>query len=166
MRLEMTRTFPVPLQQGWDYATDFRSWHEWMNLEVIDPDECVWEKPGDTMRVASKMLGLRYRGELILEELVAPELSRTLYRWPGWPDFHMEQHYAKAGAGAVTVHVVAYVDEKTGWLGKSAAWLMTNVPIMMRREVRASMDRLDMAFRKALDDKKKGKKPATKAGAA
>ena len=166
MRLEMTRTFPVPLQQGWDYAENFSTWHEWMNLEVIDSDECAWEKPGDTVRVAGKMMGIRFGGELILEELVAPEVSRKIYRWPGWPDFHMEQRYAKAGPGAFTIHVVAYVDEKTGWFGKSAAWLMTNLPILMRREVRSTFDRLDMAFRRALDDQKKGKKPAAKAGAA
>ena len=112
------------------------------------------------------MMGIRYGGELILEELVAPELSRKIYRWPGWPDFHMEQHYAKAGPGAFTVHVVAYVDEKTGWAGKSAAWLMTNLPILMRREVRSTLERLDLAFRQGLPDQKKSKKSAAKAGAA
>lgn len=166
MRLEMTRTFPVPLQQGWDYAEDFRHWHEWMNLEVLDPDEGMWEQPGDTIRVSGKMMGIRFGGELILEELVAPELSRKIYRWPGWPDFHMEQRYAKAGPGAFTVDVVAYVDEKTGRIGKSAAWLMTNLPFLMRREVRSTLDRLDLAFRKSLDEKKKSKKSTAKAGAA
>jgi hypothetical protein len=78
----------------------------------------------------------------------------------------MEQRYAKAGPGAFTVDVVAYVDEKTGRLGKSAAWLMTNLPFLMRREVRSTLDRLDLAFRKALDEKKKSKKSTANAGAA
>jgi hypothetical protein len=162
MRLEMARTFPVPRQKGWDYAEDFHSWHEWINLEVIDPEEVVWEKPGDTVRVVGKMMGIRLSGSLILEEVVAPELSRKLYRWPGWPDIHMEQHYAEAGSGAFTVRVVAYGDDEAGWLGKSATWLMTRLPIMMRREVRSTFDRLDIALGTAPEDQKKG---ATKARA-
>lgn len=166
MRLEMTRTFPVPLQQGWDYVEDFRTWHEWLNLEVIDPDECRWEKPGDTIRVASKMMGISFPGTLILEELDALERSRTRWRWTGWPDFLMEYRYSEAGPKAFTVHLIASVDEDAGLVGQSAAWLMTNVPFLMRREVRSSLDRLDLEFRKALEDQKEDSKPATKAGAA
>jgi len=164
VRFEMTRTFPVPLQQGWDYVEDFRTWHEWMNLEVVDPEECAREKPGDTVRVAGKMIGSRFSGSLILEEMVSPELSRTLYRWPGWPDIHVEQHYAEAGPGAFTVRLVAYVDDEAGMLGKAAAWVMTNLPFMMQREVRGDFDRLDMLFRTGTAEKNEGaKKPSARA---
>jgi len=164
MRFEMTRTFPVPLQQGWDYVEDFHTWHEWQNLEVVDPEECAREKPGDTVRVAGKMIGQRFPGSLILEEMVSPERSRTLYRWPGWPDIHVEQHYAEAGPGAFTVRLVAYVDDEAGMLGKAAAWVMTNLPFMMQREVRGDFDRLDVVFRKGVAEKKEeAKKPSAKA---
>ena len=173
MRLEMTRTFPVPLQHAWDYIEDFHTWHEWRNLEVVHPEECKWEKPGDTIRVAGKMdtirvagkmIGMRFPGSLILEEMVSPELSRTLYRWPGWPDIHVEQHYAEAGPGAFTARLVAYVDDEAGMLGKSAAWALTRFPFMMQREVRGDFDRLDMLFRKGTAEKKeKAKKPSAKA---
>ncbi len=166
MRLEITRTFPVPLQQGWDYIEDFRTWHEWLNLEVIDPDDCVWEKAGDTIRVAGKMLGMSFPGTLILEEVVAPERSRTRWRWTGSPDFLMEYRYSEAGPKAFTVHLIASVDEDAGLVGQSAAWLMTNVPFLMRREVRSSLDRLDLVFRKASEDERGEETPATEAGAA
>jgi len=164
MRFEMTRTFPIARQRGWDYVEDFHTWHEWMNVEVIDPEKSARDKPGDTVRVASVWMGLRSPGSLILEEKVAPELSRTLFRWRGWPDIHVEQHYAEAGPGAFTLRLVAYVDERAGVLGKFVAWLMTNVPLMMQREVRSDFDRLDMLFRKgSAGVKAEVKRPAAKA---
>ena len=99
---------------------------------------------------------------LILEEKVAPEMSRTLYRWRGWPDTHVELHYSEAGPGACTVRMVAYVDESAGLVGKSIGWLMTNVPVMMQREVRRMFDRLDVLFREGLSEKKEAEKPAAK----
>lgn len=147
MRFEMTRTFPVPRQKGWDYIEDFHTWPEWRNVDIVDPDDATWAKPGDVVKVSGRMLGLRFPGELILEDLVVPEMSRTLYRWPGWPDVHVEQHYSHAGPGAFTARIVAYVDEDAGMLGRSTAWLMTHVPFMMQREVRADLDRLDAVFR-------------------
>ena len=165
MRLEMTRTFPVSRQRGWDYAEDFHTWPEWMDVELIDPDECAREKPGDTVRVAGRLLGLPIHGSLILEELAVPEMSRTLYRWPGWPDMHVEQHYSHAGPGAFTMDLIVYVDESEGWLGKTIAWLMANFPLMMRQQVQSDFDRLDDAFRQGLANRKKPpRKPAAKAG--
>lgn len=154
MRFEMTRTFPVPRQRGWDYIEDFHTWPEWQNVEIVDPEDCARARPGDTVKVAGKMLGLRFPGELILEEMVVPEMSRTLYRWPGWPDIHVEQHYSHAGPGAFTLRLVAYLDEDAGLLGRSTAWLMTNAPFMMQREVRGDLDRLDEAFRARAAKKK------------
>lgn len=155
MLFKMTRTFPVSRQRGWDYVEDFHTWPQWMNVEVIDPDESAREKPGDTIRVGGKWLGLPIHGSLILEELVAPEMSQTLYRWPGWPDMHVEQHYSHAGPGAFTMDVVVYVDENEGWLGQSIAWMMTNAPLMMRQQIQSEFDRLDDAFRKGLANRKK-----------
>ncbi len=154
MRFEMTRTFPVSRQRGWDYIEDFHTWPEWMGVEVANPDDCAREKPGDTVRVAGRYLGLPFTGSLVLEERVAPEMSRTLYKFPGWPDMHVEQHYSHAGPGAFTMHLVAYVDERAGWFGTSIGWLMTNVPLMMRQQVRSDFDRLDSAFRNGLADGK------------
>jgi hypothetical protein len=164
MLLEMTRTFPVSRQRGWDYVEDFRTWPQWMDVELIEPDESARKAPGDTVRVAGRWLGLAIHGSLILEELVAPERSRTLYRWPGWPDVHVEQHYSHAGPGAFTMDVIVYVDENEGWLGQSIAWLMANVPLMMRQQVQSEFDRLDSAFRKGLaNGKKPTRKPAARA---
>ena len=146
MRLEMTRTFPVPRKQGWDYAEDFHTWPEWLDVAVVDPESSSWEQPGDTVQVTSRMLGLRFQGSLTLEERVVPEKSRTLWHWRGSPDFHIEQHYEEAGPGAFTIRVVAYVDDAASRQGKIAAWVMTNVPFMMRRQLKATFDRLDWRF--------------------
>ena len=160
VRLEMTRTFPVSREEGWDYTDDFHTWPEWLDVEVADPEKSSWKEPGDAVQVTGRMWGLRFRGSMVLEEKIAPEMSRTLWRWPGWPDIHVEMHYEEAGTGAFTSRVVAYVDDEAGRLGKLAAWLMTNVPLMMQREVRRSFDRLDTRFRHAPADKDEAEAPA------
>ena len=163
MRFQMMRTFPGPRQRGWDYIEDFRTWPEWMDVDLIDSDESARTKPGDTVRLAGKVLGLPIRGELILEEFTAPEVSRTLYRWPGWPDIHVEQRYTHAGPGAFTLELTAHTREDEGWLGNAVAWSMMNISQMMRRQVQSDFDRLDEAFRKGLAAKKpvKATKKAT-----
>jgi hypothetical protein len=148
MRLEMTRTFPVPLERGWEYVEDFRTWSEWMNMGVVDPEGAAWEQPGDTIKMAGSMLGIKFPGSLVLEEKVALELSRTLYRWGGWPDIHVEQRYEAAGPGAFTLHIAAWVDEDAGLFGRSLMWLATTLPVLMQREVRHDLDRLEAIFRK------------------
>ncbi|MDJ0790767.1 MAG: hypothetical protein QNJ71_02620 [Acidimicrobiia bacterium] len=148
MRLEMTRTFPVPRQRGWDYVEDFHTWPEWMDADLVDPDESARAKPGDTVRLRTTLLGVPMHGSLILEEMVSPEMSRTLYRWPGWPDIHVEQRYSHAGPSAFTMELIASSDEDEGWLGTAIAWLMVNTPLMMRQQIHEQFDRLDEAFRK------------------
>lgn len=157
MRLEMTRTFPVPRQQGWDYIEDFRTWPDWMDVELVDPDDCARSKRGDTVTVIGKMFGLRFpgHGKLVLEKMVVSEMSRTRWEWPGWPDVHIEQHYSHAGPGAFSLRVVAYVDDDVSLLGKSAGWMMTHLPFMMRRQLHVTFDRLDEAFRSGAAKKTK-----------
>ena len=165
MRFEMTRTFPVPRQQGWDFVEDFHTWPDWLNVDIVDPEEAARSKPGDTVKVAGKMLGMRFPGELVLEETTAPEMSRTLWRWPGWPDVHVEQHYSHAGPGAFTLRLVAYVDEDAGLMGRPTGWLMANVPFMMRREIHSDFDRLDAVLRSGVTKKHAPAKSRRKAAA-
>ena len=159
MRLEMTRTFPVPRQQVWDYMEDFHTWPEWWGGGLAEPEKGARTKKGDTVRVTDPLLGSLYTGSLILEEKVAPEMSRTLLRWPGWPDFHVEFHYTEAGSEACTLRGVTYVDENAGPAGKSVAWLMTLMPFMMKRQMRLVVDRLDRHFREGPSEREV-KKPA------
>jgi hypothetical protein len=160
MRLEMMRTFPVSRQQAWDYTNDFHTWPEWYGGKLVEPEKSCFDEPGDTVRVADPLLGSLYTGSLTLEEKVVPEMTRTLYRWPGWPDFHVEIHFTEAGSGACTVRMVAYVDEEAGPVGKSIGRLMVTLPVMMKRQVRRMFDRLDVLFRTRLSEKEEAKKPA------
>lgn len=154
MQIEMMRTFPVPRQQGWDYLEEIRNFPESFGIEVIDLETSSWDKPGDTIQVAGKMLGIRLTGTFVLEEKVVAEYSRRLARWRGEPEMHVEQHYEEAGPGAFTLRWVVYLDEKVGRLGQIAAWLQMKLPFAMPRELRAVFDHLDRLCREGVTDRK------------
>ena len=149
MRIEVTRTFPVPLKTGWDYLqkwAEIPNWREGV-IEIFNP-ETAWSKPGDGQRFAYRLLGRRVEGTSTLEEFREGELERFTVRMSGLPAFlpafHEEWHYAAAGEGAFTLKVVQETEPATSFLGKAIGEMLA--PKVAERDLRRSLDNLQDVF--------------------
>jgi uncharacterized protein YndB with AHSA1/START domain len=58
-RIELTRTLPVSVEEGFRYITDPRNWpHYWPGLiDVRDEEQTSWSQPGDRACVVLRLLG-------------------------------------------------------------------------------------------------------------
>ena len=61
MKFEEKIEFPISLKEMWDFSMDFNEWPLWYSgmLEIVEPEKGAWSKPGDSVRIAYKMLGRR-----------------------------------------------------------------------------------------------------------
>lgn len=146
MRTDMTRTFPVPLKKGFDYATDFRTWPDWYvgMAEILDPDDATWIEPGDELRFAYKLLGRRLEGTAILDEMRDAELVKFHSEVPGLPVVYFEYRYREAGDQAFVLTAIMETEEPTSFFGKAIDRMV--LPVALERDLRHSLENLDTIF--------------------
>jgi polyketide cyclase/dehydrase/lipid transport protein len=91
--------FDYPLQAGFDYITDLRSWPEyWPNLISLRP-ESRWSEPGDTAWLTLKLAGRATELEMTLTRLVPCRLVEYTSVQRGLPVARHERHFDEDGDG-------------------------------------------------------------------
>jgi hypothetical protein len=107
-RLEQTHSFATRLPAGFAYITDLANWPAyWPGLVRIDP-ESRWSAPGDTAKLAIRLLGREVELALTLTELEPNRVVRYTSVQQGLPDARHERHFAAAGDGFDYRLVVEY----------------------------------------------------------
>jgi hypothetical protein len=143
-RVEMTRQFPVRLQQAWDYMNDPHHWREWFaNLLSVDEPEPQWGSPGDTVRFTYRLLGREVRGECAIDRREAPTMISYTARIPGLPSVHHEWRHTDLGEAISTV-VVLEAEEPTSLFGKVVDRLL--LPRVLERDLRRTLENLEDLF--------------------
>lgn len=146
MRVEIMRTFPVPRKKAFDYLDDFHTWPMWYSgiLEIIDPEKAAWEKKGDKVRFAYKLLGRRVEGESTLEEVKEAEYVKMTSSVPTVGDIHQEWTYADAGDGAFSLKVIMETDEPTKFFGKLIDKMV--IPKFLEKDLLTTFEHLEETF--------------------
>lgn len=99
MRLELTRRFPVPLHDGFDYIVDPGNWPEyWPDLIRVQP-ESRWRAPGDRAGVVMRLLGRPVELEMTLRVFDRYRLVEYDSVQRGLPDVRHERGFEPAGEG-------------------------------------------------------------------
>lgn len=152
MRVELTRTYPVPRKKAFDYLDDFRTWPSWYTgvLEIIDDATAAWDEAGDKVRFAYKLLGRRLEGECTLDDVVEAELVEFTATMPMVGDVHQKWSYRDAGEGAVTLTVGMETEEPTSIYGKMIDRMV--IPRVLERDLRHTLDHLEETFAIGLPD--------------
>lgn len=146
MRVELTRTYPVPRKKAFDYLDDFTTWPTWYSgmMEIIEPDKASWDTPGDKVRFAYKLLGRRVEGVCTLEDIDEAALVRFTATLPTVGDVHQEWTYRDAGDGAFTATVTMETAEPTSFFGKIIDSMV--IPRLLERDLRHTLDSLEDTF--------------------
>lgn len=141
MRTEMTSSYPVSLDKAWDYLRDFNNWPAYYAgmIEIIEPDECRWETPGDIVRLAYRLVGRRIEAEVRLEEMRPAELVRWTASVPGLPDVHQEWRY-KEFDDHIELTITMETEEPTSFFGKAID--KTLLPIALERDLKHTMENI------------------------
>lgn len=146
MRVELTRTFPVPRKKAFDYLDDFTTWPAWYSgvLEILEADKAAWNAPGDKVRFAYKLLGRKLEGECTLDEVHEGELVKFTAEMAMVGEVHQEWIYSDAGEEAFTLKAIMETSEPTSFFGKMIDH--TVIPRMLERDLRHTMDTLEETF--------------------
>ena len=93
MRVAVGTRFAYPLEAGFDYITDLRSWPEyWPNLISLR-QESRWSEPGDTAWLTLKLAGRATELEMTLTQLVPYRLVEYTSVQRGLPAARHERHF-------------------------------------------------------------------------
>jgi hypothetical protein len=141
-RLEAEHRFGVPLRDGFDYITDLDRWPEyWPGLVRVEPGS-HWREPGDTARIAIRLLGREVPLEMTLRRVEPYRLVEYTSVQPGLPDVHHERHFADAGAGFHYRLVVEYAPRS----GPRGVYDRVLVARAVRRALRQTIANLEGAL--------------------
>jgi uncharacterized protein YndB with AHSA1/START domain len=146
LRVELTRTYPVPRKKAFDYLDDFTTWPTWYTgiLEILEPDNAVWNTAGDKVHFAYRLLGRRLEGECTLTEVRDGELVKFTATMPMVGEVHQEWFYSNAGEDACTLKVSAETAEPTSYFGKVIDKMV--IPRALERDLRHTLDNLEETF--------------------
>ena len=143
MRFEEKREFPVSVKELWDFTTDFKQWPLWYAgmLEVVAPEKGAWGKPGDTVRVAYKMLGRRIEYSCIVSEWKDYELMRFVAEPPALPAAHFAWHFAPMSESQCELRVELETEAPASFFGKVIE--ASKVPRIYHKDVMRTLSNLE-----------------------
>ncbi|MFO7549212.1 MAG: SRPBCC family protein [Acidimicrobiia bacterium] len=146
MHAELSHTYPVPLEQGFDYVADFHNWPSWYvgMSEILEPEQASWRDPGDEVRFRYSVLGRQVEGVAILEDRTPAEMARFRTEVPGLPVFHFTYHYSRIGRDSFELNVTMDTDEPTTLFGRAVD--RTLLPRTVERDVERSLENLEDIF--------------------
>jgi hypothetical protein len=99
MRLELTRAFPVPLREGFDYIVDPGNWPAYCPGLIRVQPGARWREPGDRTGVVMRLLGRPVELEMTLRVFDAYRLLEYDSVQRGLPEVRHERGFAAAGEG-------------------------------------------------------------------
>ncbi|MCP4225027.1 MAG: SRPBCC family protein [Actinomycetia bacterium] len=143
MKFEEKREFPVSLKEMWDFTMDFHEWPLWYAgmLGIVEPEMGAWAKPGDSVRIAYKMMGRRIEYTCTVSEWKEHELLDFVAEPPALPAAHFRWHWQPLGEGRAQVIVELETDEPTTFFGKVIE--KTQIPRIYHRDMVRSLDNLE-----------------------
>jgi hypothetical protein len=144
VHVELTRTYPVARNKGFDYFMDVRSWTDWTTLDVADSEAVKWELSGDEIRYSRKssLPGLSMQGKAVLDEVTPQEMVRMTMTTRGLPEMPVECRFAHAGPGAFTLTLTVHTADSPGFVGDALQRLMF-IEKMTARDMRKCLDGLE-----------------------
>jgi hypothetical protein len=143
MKFEETREFPASLKEMWDFSMDFNEWPLWYAgmLEIVKPEKGAWAKPGDSVRVAYKLLGRRIEYTCTVSEYQEYELLHFVAEPPALPAAHFRWHWRPLDLDRVELTIELETEEPTSFFGKVIE--KTQVPRIYHKDLVRSLSNLD-----------------------
>jgi hypothetical protein len=136
------RRFRFPLQAGFDYITDLRSWPEyWPSFIALAP-QSRWSQPGDTARLTLKLAGRATELQMTLTRIVPYELVEYSSVQRGLPRARHERHFAEDPDG-FAYRIVVEIHPRGG-LRRPFDRLF--VPRAIERTLQQTLDNLERRF--------------------
>lgn len=144
MRFELSRTFPTPRREGFEYLTDLATWSEWSPICIPDAEGAKFTKPKDVVSYSYRPLGIPIRGTMHLVDVEPGELLKLRFGQKAFSDVEMAWHFENAGAHAFTLTVTIDIED-TNWWDKTYQWI-SMMPTVIKRDMRHAMDALHTHF--------------------
>ena len=142
VRITAGRRFSFPLQAGFDYITDLRSWPEyWPNMIDLAP-QSRWSQPGDTARLTLRLAGRRTELQMTLTRIVPYELVEYSSVQRGLPRARHERHFAADGDG-FAYRIVVELEPRGGVLRPFDRLVVARV---VERTAQQTLDNLERRF--------------------
>ena len=136
------RRFRFPLQAGYDYITDLRSWPEyWPNMISLAP-QSRWSQPGDTARLTLRLAGRPTELQMTLTRIVRYELVEYSSVQRGLPRARHERHFADDPDG-FAYRIVVELEPRGGVLRPFDRLVVARV---VERTARQTLDNLERRF--------------------
>jgi hypothetical protein len=144
IRVDLTRTFPVPAGKAFAFITDTANWNAFFPnfIRLRDPLHAKWNAPGDMVTVVIRILGRAVDVNMTLE--VIETGKRVVYRsrQSGLPDARHERRFTALPDGFEFGLGVAF-DPRNGLRGLYDRFL---VKPAVAGALRETVDNLDRVF--------------------
>jgi hypothetical protein len=147
VRIELTKRFPIPLREGFDFLREVGHWPSWYAgiTQILEaPPGGSWGEPGDTISFHYKVLGRLLDGKVVMKEMREYELVRSVASIAGLPQVHQEYRYTAADDGSFLLTVVLETEEVSTFLGRVVDRMM--LPGIMERDLKRTMENLQDTF--------------------
>jgi hypothetical protein len=118
IRVELSHSFPTPVEDGFTYITDTKNWHEyWPDFVRLENQHDVsWRAPGDTATVVVKLLWRETNLDMTLEEFDRNALVRYTSRQHRLPIARHERRFSPTKTGFEYTLAVSF-EPRTGLTG-------------------------------------------------
>jgi uncharacterized protein YndB with AHSA1/START domain len=151
VRLELERSFDVPLTEGFDYITDPGNWPEyWPGLIRVDAGS-RWREPGDRTRLVLRLLGRPVELDMALGRVEPYRRVEYTSAQRGLPDARHERHFAEAGDG-FHYRLVVELEPRPGVRGIFDRVLVGPATVRAMRRTLRNLDRRFASFPSAATD--------------
>ena len=144
IRIEETHTFPVPVNDAFDYITHLDNWpHYWPGfVRFEDREHAQWGIPGGHLTSVIHLLGREVPVHITVQEFERGRVVRYVSRQSGLPDAYHERHFSSVSGGCLYRVVISYAPR---WV---ALGLYDRVLVKraLRRIVRQTLANLDAVF--------------------
>ena len=144
IRVELSRTFPIPVSDAFAFITAPSNWKAFFPhfVRLHDPARAKWDAPGDKVTVAIRILGRTVDVNMTLEEIQRDKRVVYVSRQHGLPDARHERRFTVASEGFDFGLIVAF-DPRSGLAGLYDHFL---VKPAIARALRTTVENLDSVF--------------------
>jgi hypothetical protein len=115
-RIEATRHFDVPVEQGFAFVTDLQNWPKFWPGFVRLEEGSRWEAPGDTALLVTRLFGIERILTMTLTGFEPSRLVTYTSTQAGLPDARHERHFEPDDDG-FTYRLVVEYEPRSGLAG-------------------------------------------------